>query len=159
MDLLRATVLAKYKDIFPYDYKALEEETYKYSVERSGIDDNTQTYIQVYIKVMSNITRIISGAAGTAETLSGLEEFLKENNIAVIDLPRLDREIFCPEKWTTLRNKRTDTGPKKVNKGIHRCPKCKSWYTDYQQLQRASADESMCVSVVCLDCDFHWKYS
>ena len=72
-----------------------------------------------------------------------------------------NREELDPQKWSTLREERVKKETKVVNKkkGIHRCPKCKSWYTNYQQLQTASADESMRVSVSCVDCGHHWKYS
>lgn len=85
---------------------------------------------------------------------------LLETNNKNLDL-NLSREEINPEKWLNLTNKRSQENSKASNrkKGIHRCPKCKSWYTDYQQLQTASADESMRVSVVCIDCNWHWKYS
>jgi DNA-directed RNA polymerase subunit M/transcription elongation factor TFIIS len=82
-------------------------------------------------------------------------------NFAILN-PEDSRETLRPEKWTALYNKRTkdlDSLKSMKKKGIHQCQKCKSWYTSYQQLQTASADESMRVSVVCLDCNWHWKYS
>jgi DNA-directed RNA polymerase subunit M/transcription elongation factor TFIIS len=73
---------------------------------------------------------------------------------------RKSREELDPEKWSKLKDLRLQKETKiNKKKGLHRCPKCKSWFTVYQQLQTASADESMRVSVSCTDCGHHWKYS
>ncbi len=166
MEVLRKNTLESYiklglnKD----DAKILEEETYKIlditgsvSVSVSAvnqeynkdskdsnkdIDKYADKYIQTYIKVITNYNNAI------------------KNGVPIKDIIKSSRETLNPEKWSLLTKERKNEGTVlDKKKGIHRCPKCKSWYTDYQQLQTASADESMRVSVVCLDCDWHWKYS
>lgn len=73
-----------------------------------------------------------------------------------LDSTRSDRN---PEKWVSLYKKRTEDSKIIKVEGLHKCGRCNSWYTNYEQKQRASADEPMCISVSCLDCGHCWKYS
>lgn len=148
MEKLRSYTLDSYikLGLSSEEASGLEEQTYKTipAIQSPGqdIDKYVDKYIQSYIKVITNYNNAI------------------KNKIPIKDIITASRETLDPEKWNSLSKDRKNEGvviDKK--KGIHRCPKCKSWYTDYQQLQTASADESMRVSVVCLDCDWHWKYS
>lgn len=45
-----------------------------------------------------------------------------------------------------------------IIKGSHQCKKCKSYYTEYYQLQTRSADEPMTTFVCCKSCGKRWKY-
>ena len=132
----------------------LELETFNISKERTDeiSQENTDTdlekyqiqaYLQTYIKVFTYFNT----------------HKKSKPDIDVLSIPRLPREVICPEKWIYMKNVRNNDSVIIKKKGIHRCPKCKSWYTNYQQLQTSSADESMRVSVVCMDCNWHWKYS
>ena len=47
--------------------------------------------------------------------------------------------------------------PPKVEKGIHKCGKCKSDETWYYQLQTRSADEPMTTFITCTKCGKKWK--
>lgn len=42
--------------------------------------------------------------------------------------------------------------------GMHRCGRCKSYKTEYTQLQTRSSDEPMTTFVYCLNCGNRWKY-
>lgn len=105
------------------------------------------SYMQTYIKVRESLERAID-----SETQEIDEKW-------ILSIPGASRETLNAQKWSTMLIDRTSETQIHKKKGIHRCPKCKSWFTSYQQLQTASADESMRVSVVCLDCNWHWKYS
>jgi DNA-directed RNA polymerase subunit M/transcription elongation factor TFIIS len=42
-------------------------------------------------------------------------------------------------------------------RGLYKCPRCKSWHTNYIQMQTRSADEGMTVKCECFDCNYVWK--
>jgi DNA-directed RNA polymerase subunit M/transcription elongation factor TFIIS len=84
---------------------------------------------------------------------------IRYNRTAIIDNISMSREEVDPEKWSALKNTRSEDSKKIKKKGAHKCTRCKSWFTEHTESQRAAADESMCVSVSCLDCGHHFKYS
>ncbi len=156
MDKVRRYVHAQCKELLINNSELaddLEKEIFKVSRNRAiecGYDPTELSddvnnifldlYMQIYVKVREYIQK-------------------HEKIGDVLLVPGASREELCPEKWSTMLTERTSEHQIHKKKGIHRCPKCKSWFTSYQQLQTASADESMRVSVVCLDCNWHWKYS
>ena len=107
-------------------------------------------YKQVFIKVLSNIKYNKNSAFVCSKII--------DKEWSPKDIPRMHREELFPERWDSLYKDRTEHLNKKKKKGMHRCPKCKSWYTDYTQLQTRSSDEPMSTFVTCIDCDYRWKY-
>ncbi len=75
-----------------------------------------------------------------------------------INIHKMSRENFNP-KWDIMYKKRTDDKTIIRQKGAHKCPKCKSWFTTHTESQTRSADESMSIFVACSDCGFRFKYS
>jgi len=65
-----------------------------------------------------------------------------------------DRSEIYPERWNVLHKNRTEDLLKK--KGAHRCPRCKSWFTEHVEIQTRSADESATVKISC-ECGHRWK--
>ncbi len=90
-------------------------------------------YKQLYIKIISN------------------KEFTDVYNII-----SSSREDLYADKWSIIKNTRSEDLKKIKKKGIHRC-ECGSWYTEHVESQRAAADESMSVAISCLDCGRHDK--
>jgi len=122
----------------------IENIVYEYTVKNSPetIENIENTYLRdIYVQTIMKL--IINKDKITKYSLN--------------ELCTLTREQMYPEKWTNLEELRSDF--KGVKNGMHRCQKCNSWHTEHQELQTASADESMRVSVVCLNCGNRWKYN
>ncbi len=83
----------------------------------------------------------------------------KNTSMDLKDIVSSNRSELAPEKWSEIVKNRSEDNKKLRKKGLHQCHKCKSMYTEHTESQRASADESMCVAVSCLDCGYHFKYS
>jgi DNA-directed RNA polymerase subunit M/transcription elongation factor TFIIS len=74
------------------------------------------------------------------------------------DLAKLDKDALNPEKWQQLQETRLPKNIKKeMKKGVNKCKRCGSWYTDYTTAQTRSADEASTVFCRCLECEFRWK--
>lgn len=162
MDQLRNYVLTEYKTVFDEDTSQnLEKSTYTHAIHRFKTNndnsdnlDNVEfknVYKQIYMKIISNVKLNKNKDYVLAQ--------IKENKINVEDLPLLSREILYPEKWENLYVQRTDNLKRRKVKGMHKCPKCKSWYTVHQEMQTRSCDESSTVHITCLDCNYNFKYS
>lgn len=82
---------------------------------------------------------------------------LRNNDFKDEDILTMSREELFPEKWNKLYTDRTDLLKVHKKKGAHKCPRCKSWYTTYVEVQTRSADESATVKVSC-ECGYKWKY-
>ena len=68
------------------------------------------------------------------------------------------RELLCPEKWQKLQDQRLPKNTlKEKKKGTMKCPRCKSWYSEYTTAQTRSADEPSTLFFLCLDCEYRWK--
>ena len=129
METIREYALGQYRDTFKGSLKdtsvslkdisldmakTLEEATYNYAKERYGLEEDDQdllnTYKQIYIKVISNI-----------KLNSNRDQVLAKiynNEISLEDLPRLNREVLFPEKWSDLYQIRTDSVKQNVLKGL-----------------------------------------
>ena len=111
--------------------------------------DFINIYKQVYMKVICSI-----------KLNKNKDQVIKKidtNEIEIKDLPRLHREILYPEKWSSINKIRSDALKKKRIKGSHKCPRCRSEYTVYQEVQTRSADEGFTIKVDCLDCSYHFN--
>ncbi len=81
------------------------------------------------------------------------------NGILPEDILKFNRDELEPSKWQKIQELNPINQEEIRRKGIHKCPKCKSWYTKHIQLQTRSADEGMSVKCECTDCNFFWKIS
>jgi len=126
--------------IFEHAFTRLDTVGFK-DLEDIPVDEFRVMYEQNFVKVILNLERI---------TKTGLD-LLKDPESFV----KLNRGILYKEKWDSLYNIRTEVIEKK--KGAHRCPRCKSWYTSYVEIQNRAADESSTVKVSC-ECGYKWKF-
>jgi DNA-directed RNA polymerase subunit M/transcription elongation factor TFIIS len=119
----------------------IENSIYSCAVSRTNEGDSyiLETYYkQAYIKFIRNVDK---------------------TDINPVDIVSTDYKLLLPKKWDDLSKNRTENAKKIRKQGAHKCRKCNSWFTEYTESQRAAADESMCISVSCLDCGNHFKYS
>lgn len=68
-----------------------------------------------------------------------------------VDILYMERNELS-DKWSHIQNTRKEDSKKIKKKGAYQCPKCKSWFTEYVEIQKASSDEPMSISVTCTDC-------
>ncbi len=133
METLRALISEK----LPED---IEKSIYDYAVLRANGEEGhllETFYKQNYIKYILNVdkTAIIPN------------QIVSANN-----------KTLRPEKWQSISKNRAENNKKILKQGAHKCRNCHSWFTEHTESQRAAADESMCVSVSCLNCGHHFKY-
>ena len=159
-------ILNEYKDLdMDIDTKKLsnelEEGTYNYSLERieDTTDYNEETvpyhelktvYKQIFVKTICNMS--------VNENKKYVIEKIINEKWPVKNIPKIHREVLFPEKWDKFYKDRSED-KKKKKKGAHRCPKCKSWYTDYAEAQTRSADEACSIFCNCSNCGNRWKFS
>jgi DNA-directed RNA polymerase subunit M/transcription elongation factor TFIIS len=132
METLREIVVKKL-DKYP-NADDIEESIYSYAVSKTSEEDSyiLETYYkQAYIKFIRNVDK---------------------TTINPVDIVSTNYKLLFPEKWNYLSKNRTENAKKIRKQGAHKCHKCNSWFTEYTESQRAAADESMCISVSCLDC-------
>jgi DNA-directed RNA polymerase subunit M/transcription elongation factor TFIIS len=158
-EFVRSKVREKFSDLFDSEYvDELDRVMNDSAMERFsllGPDQRSEKmlneyYKQLFIKVYYNI----NFNKNSVFILRNLED----GSFNISDLVSGSRETLFPEKWSDLHKIRTGT-QKKRRKGAHQCKKCSSWFTEHVEMQTRSADESMTISVWCLDCDHRWKYN
>jgi DNA-directed RNA polymerase subunit M/transcription elongation factor TFIIS len=125
-----------------------------------------EVYMIIFVKILTFFRNIkVKGnhdfTDNELERIKAIEGELtlkKILSIHIKEIPRAKREYINPEKWKSLHDSRTKSAQIERKVGMHTCQKCGSKYTSHKEMQVASADESMRVSVVCLDCNHHWKF-
>lgn len=150
MDTLRNYSITKINEIInnPEISKQIEEGIYDYSIERlddvgyKGEEDLPLEavnfmYKQNFIKVINNIE-------------NSYELAMEDPYHYVFK----KREELDPNKWEQLYKNRTQDIVKK--KGLYKCPRCKSFYTEYIEVQTRSADEAATIKISC-ECGYRWK--
>jgi DNA-directed RNA polymerase subunit M/transcription elongation factor TFIIS len=130
--------------IFEHAFTRLDTVGFK-DLEDIPVNEFTIMYEQNFVKVILNLERITKNQTGL--------DLLKTNDLE--SFVKLNRGVLYKEKWDSLYNIRTEVIEKK--KGAHRCPRCKSWYTSYVEIQNRAADESSTVKVSC-ECGYKWKF-
>jgi DNA-directed RNA polymerase subunit M/transcription elongation factor TFIIS len=145
MEELRTLALKNYESVVKDKLiaKKLEEDNYNYAIERQNEIKNGELeilYRQIYVKFITNY------------------EKNKEKINEGTNFHKIPRELLDP-KWEHMYKNRTDNKTIQRQKGAHKCPKCKSWYTTHTESQTRSADESMSIFVACTDCGYRFKYS
>ena len=74
------------------------------------------------------------------------------------DLATLDKDTLNPTKWQQLQDTRLPKNiQKERKKGMYKCKRCGSWYSEYYSAQTRSSDEPMTLYFSCLDCGKKWK--
>ncbi len=74
------------------------------------------------------------------------------------DIVTLDKDTLNPEKWQKLQDIRLPKNIKKeMKKGMMKCKKCQSWYSDFTTAQTRGADEPSTLFFRCLECDHRWR--
>jgi DNA-directed RNA polymerase subunit M/transcription elongation factor TFIIS len=130
--------------------KLLEEGIYDYSIERLdslGYQDHEELPIdQLKFIYCQNFTKVILSLND-----ENTHDILLKNPYKFVELKRQE---LNSTRWEKLYRNRTDDIARK--KGAHRCPKCKSWFTEYIEVQTRSADESATIKISC-ECGYRWK--
>ena len=174
MEEVRKSARNNYKDILEKNYKKLfevdklkkkeiktldeianeiEMGTYNYTLEISINSDDFELFKRykfVYLKVYFNLK--------FNKNSLDISKKIFNKKIDPKNLAKMKRSELYPEKWNKIYKIRTDETKKKRKKGAHRCPRCKSWFTEHAEVQTRSADESSTVKCICLDCQYNWKY-
>ncbi len=73
------------------------------------------------------------------------------------DITGYSSEVYRTEGTAAFNELTNIKNPPKVEKGIHRCNKCKGTETLSYQVQLRSADEPMTTFVKCVGCGKQWK--
>lgn len=149
LDNLRDKVLERLHQIIP-DEEIVQQLEYGIltTAEKRCNDDDIHLitfYKQVYIRVLYHLLQVKN-----KETI--LKNLTKEN---AEEFALLSREVLYPEKWKELYDIRNEVVEKK--KGAYQCSRCKSWHTEYVEVQTRAADESATVKVSCSECGHRWK--
>lgn len=116
--------------------------------------------LEILEKIVNRDLKIINNTyknvfMSVCYNLEYIEDILK-NNVDLKNIANVHRELICPKKWDDLYTKRNDISvPKK--RGAHKCPRCYSSYTSYEERQTRSADESATIKVYCTECHHTWK--
>jgi DNA-directed RNA polymerase subunit M/transcription elongation factor TFIIS len=89
-----------------------------------------------------------------------IQELVQQKRKA-FEIPLLEPYQWNPDRFQPIIDKLRFQFQKKTipddHKGIQQCSKCKSWKTDYYQLQTRSADEPLTTFFTCLNCEKRWK--
>lgn len=147
--------------IYPNISVRLEKSIYKYAKERYDAVYKEEPIDEKIIKIFLNFYKQCYIRTVYNLKYNKNKEYLLKNleKNSFTDLAEVPRDVLDPEKWDKLYKIRTDDLTSKRKKGLIKCGKCKSWFTTHTESQRASADESMCVMVSCLDCGNNFKFS
>jgi DNA-directed RNA polymerase subunit M/transcription elongation factor TFIIS len=136
MEELREKSLTFLKENFN-NPEEVEESIYNYAIERLddlGYQDSDELPLpELQFLYSQNLTKVLEN---------------NDNDVYK------SREDLLKSRWETLYKNRTEDIVKK--KGAHKCPKCKSWFTNYVEVQTRSADESATIKVSC-ECGYRWK--
>ncbi len=123
----------------------IEEGIEKYSKNENG-DFSVMFYTILTIKILENLKNPY------------VFNCIKNGTWQPEDLAILDKDTLNPEKWQNIQDIRLPKNIKKeMKKGVNKCKRCGSWYTNYTTAQTRSADESSTVFCRCLECEFRWK--
>jgi DNA-directed RNA polymerase subunit M/transcription elongation factor TFIIS len=151
-------------------------------VEDLNALDNVRAYVKHYLKEKDldseTVSLLESGLYNSTMTL--LDPLFKENDdIPINDFLFFYKQKFMKvfvnfhketilrdpynfvsidrselsDKWSVLEKNRTENISRK--KGAHKCPRCKSWYTEYVEIQTRSADEAATIKISC-ECGHRW---
>jgi len=111
-----------------------------------------KNYVKCGHKVIANLTYTPNAEKIKSDILKGV---LKPENIAYMT----HKELY-PEMWAELesiKKAKYITKKEKLEDGLFKCTKCKTYKTIYTQAQTRSADEPMTTFVTCLNCGTRWK--
>jgi len=128
------------------DYASRIEEGIEINSKNDNGDFSVMLYTILTIKVIQNLKNPY------------VINCIKNETWQPEDLVTFDKDTLNPEKWQKLQDIRLPKNIKKeMKKGVNRCKRCGSWYTDYTTAQTRSADEASTVFCRCLECEFRWK--
>lgn len=88
---------------------------------------------------------------------------LKERELTMADLARLDDMELYPENWKrlqdlqTIREQKLLEGKMAAATDMFKCNRCGKRETTYYEMQTRSADEPMTIFITCLNCGKKWK--
>lgn len=88
---------------------------------------------------------------------------LKERELTMADLARLDDMELYPENWKrlqdlqTIREQKLLEGKMAAATDMFKCNRCNKRETTYYEMQTRSADEPMTIFITCLNCGKKWK--
>ena len=88
---------------------------------------------------------------------------LKERELTMSDLARLDDMELFPENWKrlqdlqTIREQKLLEGKVAAATDMFKCNRCGKRETTYYEMQTRSADEPMTIFITCVNCGKKWK--
>ncbi len=88
---------------------------------------------------------------------------LKERELSMADLARLDDMELFPENWKrlqdlqTIREQKLLEGKIAAATDMFKCNRCGKRETTYYEMQTRSADEPMTIFITCINCGKKWK--
>lgn len=109
-------------------------------------NNSLNIYIQLIIKFIEHYNK------------DYIKNHIKNNEWKITDILSYTRDVLDPKKWQDIQDTRLPKLNKEKKKGLYKCPKCKSWYTEHTQAQTRGADEPLTTFCSCVDCEYMWKF-
>ena len=72
--------------------------------------------------------------------------------------PERHNELFEKYGKEWLKDVPIPRAEQDIPDGINKCPKCKSYKTEYNEMQTRSADEPTTKSCFCYNCNHRWRF-
>lgn len=147
IDNLRDYVIDNIKQSCKNNYVSVSETEIEEGIYESVDPFNITEYSIKVVKVLESLK------------LPYVQDQLKHKLIKPKSLCLLEKDELNPEKWQKLYEERMPKQEIKRKKGLHKCPRCKSFETELiSSLQTRSADEGMTYKMKCYLCEFIWKF-
>ena len=166
---LHTLLLSHAKDLSPMDVQKMA-----LNIERGILNYVLKQVAGSNTKVIwnDNFKRRYNARAITIFTNLNPDSYLENTNLIQrllnkdfneFELCTYGPDQLFPERWNERMKEYNEEFNKEYKKeevpdGILRCGKCRSYKTDYHQLQTSSGDESFTTYVLCKNCGNRWKF-
>ena len=165
---IRESIRKKFNDIIGNEIitRRLEKGIYNYTIDGAEKEniikkwDNIvfkDLYLHKAISIYTNLKK------DSYVKNTRLLDRLKNKEFKPHELPYMKPTYCFPEHWKTLidekykRDKVLFETKKEAATDQFKCSRCKKNECTYYELQTRSADESMTIFVICLNCGKRWK--
>jgi DNA-directed RNA polymerase subunit M/transcription elongation factor TFIIS len=142
----------------------IEKSIFNYTLSSSKYQDWDNLFQSKYISCSVRVYSNLNPDSILKNTT--LIKRLFNNEIKEFDIVKLSPQEIFPERHKELTDIIAANTPKvapkltleDMNDGAFKCGRCKSWKTEYTEVQTRSADEPTTKKVHCLKCDNRWKF-